>query len=158
MEYYRILKSIHASNPLGFGQNAGRWNSRNYPVIYASSSVALSMTEYLCIKGTALLNTEWSLVRYFIKEEIPMLKKETLPVEWDERPYPLSTQLFGEHWQKGQASVCLKVPSARLLMSAYPREHNILINPFHRDFLRSIEVKNVENLYFHLNAWATGNN
>ncbi len=157
MDYYRIIKSIHSSNPLGYGLNAGRWNSRNAPVIYACSSVALSMTEYLCIKGTALLNTEWSLVTYSIDTDIPALEKNTLPEEWDARPYPLKTQIFGDQWFKSKISVGLKIPSARLLLSAYPREHNLLLNPFHPGFLKAVAVKSVEDLYFHLNTWATGN-
>jgi RES domain-containing protein len=156
MDYYRIIKREHAGRPLGYGQNAGRWNSRNVPVIYASSAVSLSMTEYLCIKGTALLRTEWSLVTYSIDVDIPSLEKDTLPEEWDSRPYSLTTQLFGDHWFRHQTSVCLKVPSARLILSVYPREHNLIINPFHPDFINTVVIKEVENLNFHLNEWATG--
>src|SRR6478609_5924052 len=136
MEYYRIIKREHASSPLGYGKNAGRWNSRNVPIIYACSTASLSMTEYLCIRGTALLTTKWSLVTYTVEIDTPSLEKETLPIEWDSRPYPLTTQLFGNRWVHDQPSVCLKVPSARLLLSAYPREHNLLVNPFHPDFAK----------------------
>jgi hypothetical protein len=103
------------------------------------------------------LRTEWSLVTYSVDVVIPSLEKETLPDEWDSRPYSLTTQLFGDHWFRNQTSVCLKVPSARLLLSSYPREHNLLMNPFHPDFLKMIVVKDVENLHFHLNEWASGN-
>lgn len=157
MDYYRILKREHAGTPFGYGNNAGRWNSRNVPMIYACSTASLSMTEYLCIKGTSLLATRWSLITYSIDVDIPVLEKDTLPSEWDARPYPLTTQFFGDSWVRRQASVCLKVPSARLLLSAYPREHNLLINPFHPDFIASVKVKATEDLHFHLNEWATGN-
>jgi RES domain-containing protein len=156
MDYFRIIQRKHAGSPLGYGNMAGRWNPRNVPVIYACSAVSLSMTEYLCIRGTSLLSTTWSLLTYTIDIDIPSLEKDTLPVEWDSRPYPLTTQLFGYDWVRNQASVCLKVPSARLLLSAYPREHNLVINPFHPDFQRTVTVKSVEDLYFHLNEWATG--
>ena len=114
------------------------------------------MTEYLCIKGTSVLTTEWSLVKYSITIDIPNLEDDTLPVEWDSRPHPLTTQLFGDDWVRNQTSVCLKVPSARLLLTAYPREHNLLVNPFHPEFLKTVKVQRVENLHFHLNEWATG--
>jgi len=156
MDYFRIIQRKHAGSPLGYGNMAGRWNPRNVPVIYACSAVSLSMTEYLCIRGTSLLSTKWSLLTYTIDIDIPSLEKDTLPVEWDSRPYPLTTQLFGYDWVRNQASVCLKVPSARLLLSAYPREHNLVVNPFHPDFQRTVIVKSVEDLYFHLNEWATG--
>lgn len=156
MDYFRIIQREHAGSPLGYGNKAGRWNSRNVPIIYACSAVSLSMTEYLCIKGTSLLTTEWSLVTYTIGIDIPSLEEDTLPVEWDSRPYSFTTQFFGDDWVRNQTSACLKVPSARLLLSAYPREHNLLVNPFHPDFLRTFTVKGVEDLYFHLNEWATG--
>jgi len=156
MEYYRIIQRHHATAPLGYGNAAGRWNLRNVPVLYACSTVSLSMTEYLCIKGTSLLTTKWSLATYEVDQEIPMLEKDTLPVEWDSRPHPLTTQLFGDGWVRNKTSVGLKVPSARLVLSAYPREHNLLLNPFHPDFLKRVKVKRVEDLYFHLNEWATG--
>lgn len=114
------------------------------------------MTEYLCIKGTTLLMTEWSLVTYTIDTDIPGLEEDTLPAEWDARPYPLTTQIFGDGWAINRTSVGLKVPSARLLLSAYPREHNLLVNPFHPEFTKTVAVKRVEDLYFHLNEWATG--
>ncbi len=156
MDYFRIIQRKHAGSPLGYGNMAGRWNPRNVPVIYACSAVSLSMTEYLCIRGTSLLSTKWSLITYTIDIDIPSLEKDTLPVEWDSRPYPLTTQLFGYDWVRNQASVCLKVPSARLLLSAYPREHNLVVNPFHPDFQKTVTVKSVEDLHFHLNEWATG--
>jgi RES domain-containing protein len=156
MEYFRIIKREHIKSPLGYGNMAGRWNQRNVPMIYACSSVSLSMTEYLSIKGTQVLSTEWSLITYSIDIEIPNLEKESLPIEWDSRPYPLTTQLFGSSWIRSQASVCLKVPSARLLLSVYTKEHNLLINPFHPDFIKTVTINNIEDLYFHLNEWATG--
>lgn len=156
MEYYRIVRREHAGTPHGFSHYGGRWNPRNVPVIYACSAVSLSMTEFLCIKGSQVLATKWSLITYSIKSNIPLLEKSRLPIDWDSCPYPLATQAFGANWVKTQISACLKIPSARLLLSAYPREHNLLINPFHPDFLENITVKTVEDLHFHLNEWSAG--
>jgi RES domain-containing protein len=156
VNYFRIIKREHSQTPFGYGSLAGRWNQRNVPMIYASSSVALAMTEYLSIKGTQVLNTEWSLITYSIDRYVPELERENLPVEWDSRPYSLTTQLFGSQWIRSQASVCLKVPSARLLLSAYPIEHNLLMNPFHPDLFTIVNVIRTEDLHFHLNEWATG--
>ncbi len=157
IEYYRIVRRDHVRSPLGFGHAAGRWNQRNTPVIYACSSVALSMTEYLSIKGTQVLTSQWSLITYAIETDIPSLDKSSLPDEWDTRPHPLTTQHFGTEWLESKASVCLQVPSARLLLSAYPREHNLLINPVHSELTTTVSVKSTEDLYFHLNEWASGN-
>lgn len=141
---------------MSYGSTAGRWNSRNVPIIYACSAVSLAMTEYLCIKGTSLLSTKWSLITFEITTSAPSLEKETLPLEWDLRPHALTTQFFGDQWVRGQTSVCLRVPSARLLLSAYPAEHNLLINPFHPKFQDNVKLSAVEDLHFHLNEWATG--
>ncbi|HQQ96438.1 MAG TPA: RES family NAD+ phosphorylase [Cyclobacteriaceae bacterium] len=156
MDCYRIVLRGHAATPLGFGQGAGRWNSRLHPVLYASSSVSLAMTEYLCIKGQVLVQSQWSLLTYSITGDIPYLETSSLPKGWDARPYALISQQLGDDWQRRQTSVALTVPSARLLLSAYPREHNVVLNPFHPEFLSKVKVKAVEDLHFHLNSWATG--
>jgi hypothetical protein len=53
-------------------------------------------------------------------------------------------------------SICLKVPSARILLKAYPREHNLLINPLHPNLLGEVKVVSVDDLFFNLNEWASG--
>ncbi|MBX7125332.1 MAG: RES family NAD+ phosphorylase, partial [Cyclobacteriaceae bacterium] len=144
MEYFRIVKREYADQPLGYGAAAGRWNPRQVPMIYASSSVALTVTEYLSIKGPQVVTTHWSLITYELLSDAPILEKDGLPQSWDARPYSLSTQFFGQSWAMRRAGVALKVPSARLPLSAYPREHNLLINPLHPDFSAKVVVSRVE--------------
>lgn len=153
MDYYRIIRRIHADTPMAYGKAGARWNPRHVPMIYAASSVSLAMTEYLSIKGTAVLTTEWSLVTYSISKTHPLLEKISLPDGWNALPYALATQRFGEQWAKDQTSVCLKVPSTRLPLTAYPREHNMLINPLHPDVAKVVSVKDVEELSFLINKW-----
>jgi RES domain-containing protein len=155
-EYVRITSRANASKPFGYGRGGARWNSKNTPMIYAASSTALAITEFLCIKGSAVLKTQWSLITYSVISEPPHLETRTLPVDWDARPHPLSTQQFGELWVKSLSSVYLKVPSARLPLSAYPAEHNLLINPLHPDLLTNVKLISVTELFFNLNEWATG--
>lgn len=123
-------------------------------MIYAASSVSLAMTEYLSIKGSQVLASKWALITYSITGSIPTINRYSLPPGWDARPHQLNTQTVGRQWAAAQTSVCLKVPSARLLISAYPREHNLLINPLHPNLLKHVKVKASEDLKFHLNEWS----
>ena len=125
-------------------------------MIYAGSSVAIVTSEFISIKGAAVVDTEWSLITYSMISEPPFLEIRSLPTGWDARPFPLTTQEVGAKWAKSLRSVCLKVPSARILLKAYPKEHNLLINPLHPDFRRDIRLNSVSDMFFNLDEWATG--
>lgn len=155
-EYYRLLARKHIENPLGYGLGGARWNVRGMPMIYAGSSIAIITSEFLSIKGAAVVKESWSLVTYSIENDPPYLETDLLPIDWDSRPHPISTQEFGRTWARGNSSVCLKVPSARILLKAYPKEHNLLINPLHPKLHKKVKVLSVDDLHFNLNEWATG--
>jgi RES domain-containing protein len=157
-QYYRIIKRKYAGTPLSAGAGGARWNTRGVPLIYAGSNVSLVHLEFLCIKGGTVLMDTWSLVTLELPSDSPNLELEMLPTEWDSRPYPRSTQLFGRTWVQENISVALKVPSARLPIVSYPSEHNLLINPQHPNFTQEVHVKSIVDLYFNLNEWATGHN
>lgn len=125
-------------------------------MIYAGSSVAIITSEFLSVKGGAVVDQQWSLITFAIASDPPYLDTVSLPMNWDSRPYPLSTQEFGRTWARGNTSVCLKVPSSRILLKAYPKEHNLLINPVHPELSKEVTVTSVDNLFFNLNQWATG--
>ncbi len=155
-DYYRIIQKKFAVSPLGYGTGGARWNPRGVPIIYAGSSISIITTEFLSIKGGSVVATDWSLVTYSVLNDPPNLDITSLPIDWDSRPYPLSTQEFGRQWTRSNTSVCLKVPSARILLKAYPNEHNVLINPLHPNLQNEVTVVSVDDMFFHLNEWATG--
>lgn len=154
--YYRIIARKHEKTPFNFGRTGARWNPPNTPLIYAGSSVSIIMMEFISILGTVVVKNKWSLITFDIQGTIPHLEPEGLPSDWDSRPYPLSTQRFGKDWSDANASVCLKVPSSRIPLKFYPEEHNLLINPLHPDFNSTVKIHSVDQLYFNLNEWATG--
>lgn len=125
-------------------------------MIYAGSSISIITTEFLSIKGSAVVDAEWSLVTLSVSRTPPQLDVKSLPKDWDARPYPLSTQEFGRQWTRLKSSVSLKVPSARIPLKAFPSEHNLLIDPLHPAFAREVSVLTVDPLYFNLNEWADG--
>jgi RES domain-containing protein len=154
--YFRIIQRRLAANPLGYGLGGARWNPRGVPLIYAGSSVSIITTEFLSIKGSAVVTAEWSLVTLAITGQVPEVDVKSLPKDWDSRPYPLSTQEFGRQWTRLKSSVCLKVPSARIPLKAYPTEHNLLIDPLHPAFPKEISVASIDHMFFNLNEWADG--
>ncbi|MDT7829077.1 RES family NAD+ phosphorylase [Pricia sp. S334] len=77
------------------------------------------------------------------------LSIKELQKEWNSRPWPKSTQKIGTSWARAMRSVALRIPSARLNLSVYPEEHNLLINPLRPDFLTAVSIASTET--FNLN-------
>ncbi len=148
MVYYRIYESLEGRTSLGYGYLGGRWNHTGTSLIYAASSVALAMMELLCIKGPTVSTSKWILASLEVPDKLPSLDGANLPDGWNSRPPIGGTKDFGTSWALGKSSVVLRVPSARIPLSSYPAEHNLLINPLHPDFEREISVVGVEEVYF----------
>ena len=74
-----------------------------------------------------------------------------LPRGWGFRPHPRSTQEIGSNWALKRESLALAVPSARIPLRFFEQEYNLLINPFHPDFLKKVKVLYEEELPFQLN-------
>lgn len=151
MRYYRLFENLSTRSPLGFGPVAGRWNHAGTPLIYTSNIISLPFMELYSIKGPVVAKSTWILASLEIKEEIPMLELDSLPADWNERPPSNSTKDFGTIWANSKEFLCLKVPSARIPLMAYPEEHNLLINPFHPDFYKSVKVISQEEVRFEIN-------
>lgn len=146
--YYRLIENIHRETPLGFGPYAGRWNARGIPCIYLSSHTSLCFLEYLSIKGPVVSEKEWLLLRIDIQNTDQHLGLESLPSDWQTRPYPSSTNNLGSSWLISKTSSSLKVPSIRIPLINYPAEHNLLLNPLHPDFKKDAELIGVEEIEF----------
>ncbi len=136
---------------LGYGMAPGRWNQYGTPMIYACSVISLNFLELLSIKGPVVTQSSWKLISLEIEGEIPELDAGQLPDDWKNRPHPRSTQEFGTAWAKGMISPILRVPSCRIPLKRYPTEHNLLINPFHREFLNLVKVVEEWDVSFEVN-------
>lgn len=148
MRVYRLYENLPTRSPLGFGPGAGRWNHVGTPIIYASNIVTLPFMELYSIKGPVVAQAKWILATLEIPGDIPMLQLDSLPTDWNKRPPSNSTKDFGTHWANSKEFLCLKVPSARIPLLAYPEEHNLLINPFHSDFYKLVQVISEDEVGF----------
>lgn len=152
MRYFRLIENLPGRDSLGYAIGPGRWNQFGTPMIYACAMSSLNFLELLSIKGPVVTQSEWKLVIMEMTGEIPELDADFLPADWKNRPYPRSTQEFGTTWAKGMISPLLKIPSIRIPISSYPQEHNLLINPFHKEFPKSVRILDEWDVSFEVNG------
>lgn len=150
MRCFRLYENIPTRSALGFGLGGGRWNHPGTPLIYASNRVALPFMELYSIKGPAVATSEWIMASLEIPDEIPELDIKSLPKNWNWRPARNTTKDFGTSWANAKEFLCLKIPSARIPLMAFPQECNVLINPLHPDFPELIKVESEEKVSFSL--------
>lgn len=100
-------------------------------MIYAGGSPSVAQLEYLCIRGNAVASKPWHMIIYDIADEtlIGTLEATSLPPDWNSLPHGKTTQEFGKIWLEEKEYPFLKVPSARIDLTFYPQEFNLLINP-----------------------------
>lgn len=152
MKVYRIYIDREGYSALGYGPAAARWNKGFTPVIYASSYVSVSMIEHLSIRGASVSDFNWKIAVLELDAEPQRIDLNELPRGWDFRPHPRSTQEIGSNWALKKESLALAVPSARIPLRFFEQEYNLLINPFHPDFLKKIKVLSEEEIPFQLNC------
>lgn len=148
---HRLMSRAHRLNPWGFGNSAARWNPASYPIIYTASHLSLCTTELMAIMGTHVRLRDWCRVIYKVDGKITFFAKEKLSADWNHRPHSTSTQLMGKTWLLQQKTPVLAVPSARLPLSAYPSEFNLLLNPLHPDLRKKVSVYRTEDFDFAVN-------
>lgn len=152
MQVYRIYIDREGYSALGYGLAGARWNKAYTPVIYAASAVSLTMLEHLSIRGAAVSDFRWKIAVLELDAEPQRIDLKGLPKDWDYRPHPRSTQELGSRWALKKESLVLAVPSARIPLNYFEQEYNVLINPFHPDFLKKIKVLSEEEIPFAINA------
>jgi RES domain-containing protein len=110
----------------------GRWNRKGTPIVYASSSRALSCLESVVhVSGSIPL----PLNRYLVKIQIPISAWNSRAtfvredqVGWDAEPAGKVSIDWGTSWAAGKATLIAAVPSIIV-----PEELNVLLNPNHAD-------------------------
>ena len=152
MRYFRLMENLPGRESLGYGLGPGRWNQYGTQMIYACAMSCLNFQELLGIKGPVVTQSKWKLAVLEIEVNIPELDADFLPPDWKNRPYPRSTQEFGTAWAKGMISLTLKIPSIRIPLKGYPLEHNLLINPLHKEFSKTVKLIEEWDVTFEVNG------
>ncbi len=145
MQVYRISKDAYIRDLTGIGAKSvgGRWNFKGIAVLYASSSISLSVLECLAHFPAAFAPKDMAIATISIPNTfITEVKLNTLPENWREVPSPRVLKELAYEWIKSQESLVLKVPSIIV-----PQEFNYIINPFHQDFQKVI-LENVNPFSF----------
>jgi RES domain-containing protein len=117
---------------MGAKDTGGRWNRKGTPMIYASESIALACLETLVHLGGA---DPLPLNRYLVSVSIPrtvwMARSRfdsANHVGWDALPAGMVSMDWGTYWSTNGQVLLAEVPSI-----VVPEEHNVLINPLHRE-------------------------
>lgn len=106
----------------------GRWHNAGRPIVYASTSPGTAVLEALVHLGDLPhLFTTHVLMGAHLPEEA-IMDADDLPPEWNAVPFIEATQVLGDAWLQGGASVALRVPSAVV------PDGNVLLNPLHEGF------------------------
>lgn len=114
----------------GAEKTGGRWNRKGTPLLYFSSSIALTCLETLVhIAGGLPLPLNRYLVCVAISPKAWQKRVVFDPaadVGWDAEPPGLVSIDWGTQWARSTDSLLAEVPSVIV-----PEESNVLINPAH---------------------------
>jgi RES domain-containing protein len=123
-----------ADKPLDQWRSCGqaRWVTQNVPALFASLTPAAAMLEALVNQDLAEVPDSWVLVGLKLPAE-RMLRLDTPPENWRERPYRAEVRRHGDRWALEHQSLALRVPSALC-----PGEFNVLLNTLHPDFAQVV--------------------
>lgn len=124
----------------GAEMSGGRWNRVGTPLVYTSTTRALTCLETV----VHLAKKPLPLNRYLVRISVPAaawsaateLDPETL-VGWDAEPAGKASLDWGTNWAGSAATLLARVPSVIV-----PEELNVLINPGHHD-ARSVKASKV---------------
>jgi RES domain-containing protein len=132
----------HDLSGKGAEKTGGRWNRKGTRMVYASVSRSLACLETVVHLGGS---DPLPLNRYLVQINIPIalwnLRLRLDPAQhvgWDAEPAGKVSIDWGTTWIQGKTTLLAEVPSVIVV-----EEHNILINPDHRDAgkLASMKVR-----------------
>ncbi len=130
---YRLIKAKHldsAFNGAASKRFGGRWNLKGHACVYCAGSASLAFLEVLVHTLNARQLKNYQLYQALLHaNEIKSINAEGISTNWRDAPSPYTVQSIGSKWLQSQSTLALRIPSAVI-----PIDHNILINPAHRDF------------------------
>lgn len=126
VEVFRVVHRDQAEQPFSSSANrsGGRWTSPGVPAVYASTSPAGAVLEFL-----AHLDGEKPVDLVLVKARMPgrnMASATSLPENWRDTPYREDVREYGNAWLSAGEALALNLPSVLCEQS-----RNLLINPEH---------------------------
>jgi RES domain-containing protein len=139
MILWRLTRRPHADLGGRGGQLAdGRWHSRGRPIVYCAASAALAVLEVRVHLDVPLdlLPDDYVLMQIAAPDdlEVRVIRPADLPPVWRSRED--ICRPIGDDWLAEGSTALLGVPSAIVEV-----EHNVLLNPGHRDAARVAAVE-----------------
>ena len=134
MQVYRICPEQYLEDYSGLGasyRDGARWNVEGIPVIYFATSASLAMLELAnYLPSPRLVPANYRLGIYTLSGRVKMdtWSVADLPEQWNQYPYPASTQQLGAAWLRSRKRLALRVPSAAVPGGL---EKCVVINPLH---------------------------
>jgi RES domain-containing protein len=133
MQAFRIAdRRFPVFDGTGAGIVGGRWNSPGRPLIYATQTFSSAMLEVLVHSNLGRIPKTHVVIEINIPDGVFVELLHGLNLAgWDAEDHT-SSRHFGDLWLREERSAVLLVPS----IITKGREHNVLINPEHREFAR----------------------
>jgi RES domain-containing protein len=128
VEVFRVVHRDQAGQPFSSSSNrsAGRWTSEGIPAVYASTSPAGAVLEFL-----AHLDGEKPVDLVLVKARMPghnVTPATSLPENWRDTPHREDVRAYGNAWISSRKGLALDLPSVLCEQS-----RNLLINPEHEN-------------------------
>lgn len=132
MKIFRIASSEYIDDISGTGAKlyGGRWNNKGTPLLYCSENISLAILETLVHFDGLTVPNNLELLELDIDEaQIENFSTRKFNTIRKSEDAEFQFKKAGQKWIESQKSLALKVPSI-----ITQGEHNILINPIHKNF------------------------
>lgn len=150
MQLYRICPDRYLEDYSGLGasfRDGARWNVKGSPVIYFATSASLAMLELAnYLPSPRLVPPHYRLGIYTLsgRVKVDTWRVSDMPDDWNQYPYPISTQQIGTAWLKMRKRLALRVPSAAVPGGL---EECLVVNPLHSAVNQIKLVDTKSNIY-----------
>lgn len=148
---YRVTNERHANNFSGKGasyEDGARWNRPGTPVIYFALDMATALVEAANYHPSPrLMPPSHCKAIYEVSGNIVVdeLDLSRLPDDWQDMPYPSSTQMLGETFFQQCHALLLLVPSVGVGLA---NEYSMAVcNPLHPQISRISLVDIIKPVY-----------
>jgi RES domain-containing protein len=150
MNLYRVTNFEYAGNFNGRGASfidGARWNSAGRPVIYFAMNMAAALVEAANYHPSPRLMPKSHCKAIYELEDtvsIDRLDWSALPADWQEMPYPVSTQLIGDAFLDSGKALLLLLPSVAVGLNDYSIA---IANPQHEDMKKIKLIDTIKPVY-----------